>query len=229
MCRQGGYYDQAVFLAKKHNEHEIVVDVLIEDSKKHDEALGYIWRLEPELAYPSLMKYATVLLEHCPKNATQIFIDYYTGDYRPRKNQPLPVTAEPQSGMGIGLSNLTAFIPLPYRQATLSSPGTVGNQSLNTNGTEFSEGTISEIRLEYSIPKPRTAFSAFVDHPKEFIDFLEACIKQDDIEESDKVDLYTALFEMYLDAASRNSGSDKEEWESKAKKLIYSKEVRYHQ
>ena len=28
MCRQGGYYDQAAFLARKHGEHELVVDVL---------------------------------------------------------------------------------------------------------------------------------------------------------------------------------------------------------
>ena len=49
MCRQGGYFDQAAFLARKHNEHDIVVDVLIEDCKKYAEAMAYIWRLEPEI------------------------------------------------------------------------------------------------------------------------------------------------------------------------------------
>jgi len=48
MCRQGGYADQAAFLARKHNEHELVVDILIEDSKRYEEALAYIWRLEPK-------------------------------------------------------------------------------------------------------------------------------------------------------------------------------------
>lgn len=47
MCRQGGYFDQAAYLARKHEEHELVVDILIEDSKKYAEALAYIWRLEP--------------------------------------------------------------------------------------------------------------------------------------------------------------------------------------
>jgi vacuolar protein sorting-associated protein 11 len=47
MCRQGGYFDQAAFLARKHNEHELVVDILIEDSKRYAEALAYIWRLAP--------------------------------------------------------------------------------------------------------------------------------------------------------------------------------------
>jgi hypothetical protein len=49
MCRQGGYYDQAAYLARKHDQHELVVDILIEDSKKYEEALAYIWRLEPKL------------------------------------------------------------------------------------------------------------------------------------------------------------------------------------
>ena len=48
MCRQGGYYEQAAYLATKHREHELVVDILIEDSKKYHEALLFIWRLEPE-------------------------------------------------------------------------------------------------------------------------------------------------------------------------------------
>ena len=48
MCRQGGYYDQAAYLARSYGEHELVVDILIEDSKRYAEALAYIWRLEPE-------------------------------------------------------------------------------------------------------------------------------------------------------------------------------------
>ena len=225
MCRQGGYYDQAVFLARKHEEHEIVVDVLIEDSKKYDEALDYIWRLNPDLAYPNLMKYATVLLEHCPKDATQIFIDYYTGHYRPKKDLPLITSTTSQSGGGIGFSNITSYIPLAYRQGQ-STPATVENQSNQGNGTEPSDAAQSEPLLEYDAPKPRTAFSAFVDHPNEFVEFLEACLKQQHIEEFDKVDLYTALFEMYLEVASRQAGSEKREWENKARNLINSSSVK---
>ncbi len=48
MCRQGGYFEQAAYLATKHGEHALVVVILIEDSKKFPEALAYICRLEPE-------------------------------------------------------------------------------------------------------------------------------------------------------------------------------------
>ena len=228
MCRQGGYYDQAVFLARKHGEHEIVVDVLIEDSKKYEEALDYIWRLDPDLAYPNLMKYARVLLEHCSKDTTQLFIDYYTGEYRIKKYQPILNVTTPKTA-GTALSNFSSYIPLPYRSNPLASPATIGNQSIDGQGTESSEAAASEPLLEYSIPKPRTAFSSFVDHPDEFIVFLEACLKQDAIDEADKVDLFTALFEMYLEVANEKEGPEKHEWESKARRLIDSKQVSAHQ
>ena len=228
MCRQGGYHDQAVYLAKKHGEHDLVVDVLIEDSKSYDEALRYIWTLSPDLAYPNIMKYARVLLEHCPKGATKMFIDYYTGGYRPKKDLPIPVPAEAQGGAVSALPSLTSFIPLAYRQTqNLISPATPGPQSADMSAAETEEAEIAEPPLEYHIPKPRTAFSVFVDHPEEFIVFLESCLKQEHLEEGDKTDLYTALFEMYLETASRLKGAEKDEWEAKAKGLIDNQEVRH--
>lgn len=48
MCRQGGYYAQAAYLATKHGEHDLVVDILVEDSKQYAEALDYVWRLDAD-------------------------------------------------------------------------------------------------------------------------------------------------------------------------------------
>ena len=49
MCRQGGYYEQAAYLATKHGETDLVVDILIEDSKEYPAALDFIWHQNPEL------------------------------------------------------------------------------------------------------------------------------------------------------------------------------------
>ena len=49
MCRQAGYYEQAVYLAERQGEHEAVVGILVENLRKVDEALGYTKRLEPEI------------------------------------------------------------------------------------------------------------------------------------------------------------------------------------
>lgn len=226
MCRQGSYYDQAVFLAKKHREHELVVDILIEDSKSYDEALDYIWRLGPDLAYPLLMKFARVLLEHCPEDTTQFFVDYYTGAYEPKKEPPTTTQDGVTNTGPSAVQNLASFIPLPYRQvpATPSQATGVVQQTPSQQGG----GAIAEAATtaeDYDVPKARTAFSSFVDHPKEFIVFLEACLEQEDLQEDNKRDLYTTLFELYLETATSRKGLDREEWEAKAKRLIDRKDV----
>ncbi|EFX06606.1 vacuolar protein sorting protein [Grosmannia clavigera kw1407] len=87
VCRQGGYYEQAVYLAKQHGENELVVDILVEDAKKYDEALAFIGHLDPKTTHASLMKYARVLIENCPQDTTQLFIDYYTDSYKPKAEE----------------------------------------------------------------------------------------------------------------------------------------------
>jgi hypothetical protein len=232
MCRQGGYYDQAAYLARKHGEHELVVDVLIEDSKRYAEALAYIWRLEPEAAYFNLMKYATVLLQHIHKDTTQLFIDYYTGNFRPKKDAIVIPNAPTPGGIGMGLGvassavqNLAALLPLPYMNTGAVASTPLSEQKSTMSQAQIVETTTDEPAPEYKVPKPRTAFSAFVDHSQEFIIFLEACIASDNLREDDKVDLYTTLFEMYLHTASSKKDGERQEWENKAKKLVEGRDI----
>lgn len=228
MCRQGGYYDQAAYLARKHGETDMVVDILVEDSKKYAEALDFIWHQDPEVAYPSLQKYARVLIENCPEDATKLFVDYYTGKYKPKRT-PLPVVdTDVQGGGGFAagaanaVQNLSNLLPLPYmNQAAVS-----GNDTPSNGRPTLGDGSIvlDEENFpapKYTPPPPRTAFSSFIDHPDEFIVFLEACLEEKELRQSDRVDLYTTLFEMYLYKASQKKGQHyKEEWEAKARKLI---------
>ncbi|PWY68462.1 vacuolar protein sorting protein [Aspergillus heteromorphus CBS 117.55] len=219
MCRQGGYYEQAAYLATKYGENDMVVDILIEDSKKYAEAVEYIWRLDPELAYHNLTKYARVLLSNCPEKTTELFVKYYKGQYKPRTEVDLP-PVEPQAQPSSTLQSLAAFLPLPLMNAGS------GTKPEEAEVLPPAEDEVPEPYIVYQIPKPRTAFSVFVGHPDEFILFLEALIDQDNLKEDNKVDLYTTLFEMYLDTASRKRGvTEKEEWETKAKKLIEGKDI----
>ncbi|KAL6238216.1 hypothetical protein BDW75DRAFT_201747 [Aspergillus navahoensis] len=220
MCRQGGYYEQAAYLATKYGENDMVVDILVEDSKKYAEALEYIWRLESELAYSNLMKYARVLLSNCPSTTTELFIEYYRGEYQPRTQQvePLP---ERQAQNSNPLQSLAAFLPLSLLKTGTSSTRT------ETVETQPAPEVREAHAPGYQIPKPRTAFSAFVGHPQEFITFLEALIsKETFFKNEDKVDLYTTLFEMYLNAAGRQKDTtEKEKWQNMAKKLIEGKDI----
>jgi vacuolar protein sorting-associated protein 11 len=234
MCRQGGYYDQAAFLARRHNEHGLVVDILVENLKKYAEALAYIVRLEPKDAFPNFMKYGTVLLEHCSREATQLFIDYFTRSFRPKKDAVIVQEAPAsQEGGRLGnmaqsaqsaVQNLAALIPLPYMNATTpQSPPAGDGQKQTVN--QVIETTNEDDFIEYDVPKPRVAFPAFIDHADEFIEFLQACIDSEGVGQEQKTDLYTTLFEMYLHKASNTTREEKTEWERKARALIESKQI----
>jgi Zn finger protein HypA/HybF involved in hydrogenase expression len=179
------------------------------------------------------MKYATVLLHECPKDTTQIFIDYYTASFRPKKDAIVIPNAPVSSGMSMGLGaassavqNLAALLPLPYMNSnTVASPPSQGEQKTTMSQAQIVETSTDEPAPEYKTPKPRTAFSAFVGHSQEFIIFLESCIKSKNLREDDKVDLYTTLFEMYLHTASSKKDGEKREWETKAKKLVEGKNI----
>ena len=177
------------------------------------------------------MKYGTVLLEHCGSDATRLFIEYFTGAFRPKKDavivQEVPAV---QEGSGFStmaqsaVQSLASLIPLPYMSTATSRPRTPADGTMTTI-SQVVETTTEDDFVEYEIPKPRKAFSVFIDHPDEFIVFLEACVNSDSVDSSNKPDLYTALFEMYLHKASTAQTNEKLEWERRARGLIESKTV----
>lgn len=158
-----------------------------------------------------------MLLAHCPEQTTELFKSYYTGQYQPRTAvEPL----EPQAQSTSTVQNLAGILPLRYMT------GGSGNPSVNTETDTVPAAQDVPRSPEYEIPKPRSAFSAFVDHPQEFISFLETLVQQSDLKRDAKVDLFTTLFEMYLDTAKgKKDPTEKHEWENKAKKLIEGKDV----
>ncbi|KYK56180.1 hypothetical protein DCS_08147 [Drechmeria coniospora] len=240
MCRQGGYYEQAAYLAKRHGETELVVDILMEDAKSYDEALDYIWRQDPDVAYPCLKKYARVLIENCAEDATRMFVDYYTGRYRPRRTAAPRREGEASgstggfaAGAASAVQNLSSLLPLPYMNSSTAASSAASAAVVEGHGHgEGSSATKQQEEEErsppptYDAPAPRTAFSYFIGYPDEFILFLEACLEEKELKTSDRTDLYTTLFEMYLHKSAEKRGQrHKEEWEAKAKRLIEGEHV----
>ena len=180
------------------------------------------------------MKYARVLIEHCPRDATQVFIDYYTGKYRPKIHRAVVIDeiATPSgggftAGAASAVQNLTNLLPLPYMNTSaVASPGTQGNVKPTIGEADLVVDAEDAPAPKYTPPPPRTAFSSFIDHPDEFIIFLEACLKEEDLSDSDKTDLYTTLFEMYLHKSTeKKNDQHREDWEQKAKKLIEGRNI----
>lgn len=143
---------------------------------------------------------------------------YYTGKYQPRVEVEAP--AEPEVQPTSTVQSLAGMLPLRY-----VTGGGSGETEPPANASQ-DESPVTPQAPTYTVPKARTAFSAFVDHPKEFIDFLETLVQQPDLKKGTKIDLFTTLFEMYLDTAKRKKdATERLEWENKAKKLIEGKDV----
>lgn len=41
-CRQAGYFDHALYLAKRYGEHDAYLKILLEDVHKYEDALQYL-------------------------------------------------------------------------------------------------------------------------------------------------------------------------------------------
>lgn len=64
------------------------------------------------------MKYARVVLEHCPEDTTQLFVDYFTGRYQPKKDVIAVQAAPQQQGYGAGALNAVQYVLFVCYQAS---------------------------------------------------------------------------------------------------------------
>jgi len=71
VCRQAGYYDNALHLALKSQDHNSYLKIQIEDLRSYSEALDYIRGLPLEDAEVYLQKYGKMLVSHLPEETTQ--------------------------------------------------------------------------------------------------------------------------------------------------------------
>jgi vacuolar protein sorting-associated protein 11 len=84
---------------------------------------------------------------------------------------------------------------------------------------------------QYQPPRPRAAFSIFVDFPGCFVRFLEALMEDDGFTERDGKDvddICTTLFEAYLREARNGKKEERGMWETKAKSLLTDRKVPNH-
>uniref|UniRef100_A0A0N8EAX1 Vacuolar protein sorting-associated protein n=1 Tax=Daphnia magna TaxID=35525 RepID=A0A0N8EAX1_9CRUS len=75
VCRQAGYFEQALRLAEDRGKHEWHLKILLEDLSDYRQALEYIQKLPPDLAKVNLQEYGNVLLEELPDETTKLLLD----------------------------------------------------------------------------------------------------------------------------------------------------------
>ncbi|RIA82013.1 hypothetical protein C1645_881286 [Glomus cerebriforme] len=176
VCRQAGYYEHAVYLAKLGEEHDLYLKIQIEDVEDYENALEYIRNLGSFEADRNLQKYGKILLNHLPEPTTKLLIDLCTGDLylaAQRARTPEPIVPTEQSHPG-GIP-YASFLQFAHAQSSnASNTSNASNLEVQTNVTAVNIRQTKEPKtVAYKPPPVRTFMSLFVDQPNYLIQFLE--------------------------------------------------------
>ncbi|KAI8328773.1 hypothetical protein BC941DRAFT_444279 [Chlamydoabsidia padenii] len=208
VCRQAGYYEHAVYLAKKFHEHDLYLDIVIEDMRDYDTAIEYIRHLGPHEADKNLQKYSKMLLGHQPEQTTQLLVELCTGTLpmgtssttiattmvEPNNRVSTPTIASPTPS----IKNTNALSHLPFAEG--SSPS-LNSSSHHNNRSGHKTG------LGYNPPSPRTFMPFFVDRPDCLAYFLERILEtqwaprsnqRESTSQEERKATWNTLLELYL-------------------------------
>ncbi|KAG7861421.1 hypothetical protein KL919_002155 [Ogataea angusta] len=203
-CRESGYYVLAANIAKKFNDPSTVVDIQLHDMKNPSLTMKYIRTLPVDDLLRVLIDKVKWFLDSLPNECNLLLIDVFTGKYSPEPEFDLEDLAVAPN------TNANHPILTSYKQFVAF---------MNLADNEEPQVT----QPTYLPPRPRIIFQSFVDHPNEFVIFLEACIESYDKfggDEKDKKDIMVTLYEMYLTMSKNGDDETKAKWQSKAKTLL---------
>ncbi|KAI9272896.1 hypothetical protein BDA99DRAFT_545733 [Phascolomyces articulosus] len=213
VCRQAGYYEHAVYLAEKFQEHDLYLDIVIEDMRDYDAALNYIRKLTPHEADKSLQKYSKTLLTYLPEQTTQLLIDLCTGALTTTGGRSSSTAKEDALSPTASVKNTTAALQtlsiLPFA-GTPNDTGSIQSGSSGLNGTATPNGVndskSQRKRWSYTPPSARIFMPAFVERPDCLVMLLERVYEKRWGNSAEKLAAAVAA----SDAASiRSYGNDK--------------------
>lgn len=215
LFKECGFYSQVIKLLVKLNRPHSIVEIQLNELNQHQQCLSYIKSLPIDELLRILIDYLKDLLDSMPVETTELLIKVFTGKYSPDssfslvENDRVPKKEEEESPVEhITMSSYSAFV------SYLSS-------RLGHSDEEKEEDPVIE-EPTYLPPRPSLVFPCFLNHPGEFVVFLEACVETFDKYQgniNDKKVLLMTLFEMYL-SRSVEQPENEQEWLSKAKELL---------
>lgn len=231
LCRESDYFQLASFISKRFNLTSIVVEIQLEDLHDPKRALRYMRSLPVDDLLRVLLNNVKSLLNELPNHTTQLLIDVFTGNYLPENiidtdqtSTISSLTIEPaEHPILTSYNQFLAFMHGHGRDKRPSETSTSEMSSISRDAKSLN--SVEPKKPTYLPPRPKIIFKCFVNHPNEFVIFLEACIESYNRfggNERDKKDIMITLYEMYLSLSSEDGISDESEkqWKDKARKLL---------
>lgn len=222
LFKECGYFQQVIKLLYKLNQPNLIVGIQLNDLKQPEQCLRFIKSLSIDELLLILIDHLKHLLDSLPLETTELLINVFTGKYKPSEDASVPFfdNAQPveektqvpapddaTTNGGVALNSYKAFV------SYISGLGASDNEQAEL---------VVDTEPTYLPPKPGLIFPSFMNNPKEFVIFLEACIQTFDLYQgniNDKKDLLVTLFEMYLSLAAEEKDKS-EEWINKVKSLM---------
>ncbi|KJE89841.1 hypothetical protein CAOG_01266 [Capsaspora owczarzaki ATCC 30864] len=121
VCRQAGYHQHALYLARKHQRHEWYLRIQLENIRNYEDGLEYISTLEFAEAEKTLKDYGRILVNNLPEKTTNLLISLCT-DYKPRHSvDHVPAAPAPAPAVKHRARHIDAEMdPLPIDMSSLS-------------------------------------------------------------------------------------------------------------
>lgn len=235
LCRQAGFYDEAISLATRHRDHAMCLGLIIEDKRDMQAALSYLRRLKsPAHLGILLSQYGSQLMRALPSETTRLLVDFYTGAFQTEQDAHVhatgimspPTVQRSTSNAGFYDSLMSHAQALPSLQSLdlsalnpMRRTSTAASDDFRSPAPSVAERPLSTI---YTPPPPQTAFTMLMDHPAQFIHFLEVILeRQVGTSEDDRSRevVVSTLLELYLKQA-RSDEEKREKYEEQARRLM---------
>lgn len=219
LFKECAYFSQVTKLLYKLNYPHLIVGVQLKDLHQYDNCMSYIKSLPIDELLRILIDYLKDLLDNMPMETTELLINVFSGKYKPETSHSL-FSASDQK-----LKDSEAQPPPERAEVSVSSYGAFLRYLAGPLRHEEDEEETEPVNEEptYLPPRPSLVFSCFVNHPREFIVFLEACNESFDKYQgniNDKKELLLTLFEMYLSMSVKESENEAE-WVAKTTELLH--------
>ncbi|MBW0467840.1 hypothetical protein O181_007555 [Austropuccinia psidii MF-1] len=165
VCRQAGYYEHALYLAKQYSQDEDYLRIQIEDRGEWLDALRYMRALGFAGAEANLLRYGKPLLANLPEETTDLMIDVCCGTKLERED--LSNDFQKLSSDGADRSPYRV-----YQSAYVSSNSSVTRAEKPRDGAVAATIEAGHTVVK-ELPQLRQFFAFFIDQPQCFIRFLE--------------------------------------------------------
>ena len=124
VCRQAGYFEHALKLALRFQQHELYLKVLIESLQEYDKAVAYLTNLPRSQILSVIPNYGYELVQNRPKQTTEILVQICIK--RPQTHQSTPtksdaVVSTPKSELEVPSDNIgqpEEYLPYFVNQPT---------------------------------------------------------------------------------------------------------------